>query len=241
MQTLFIPLDVEPHPPRLALTGTQPPSLAGVLGAPVNIEAGFFRAATCEALAALTTGKLTLKKKGGRAGDALFTDITMSVDGTGADTRYQFAGLLNTNELIAAIGEEDSIVLVGSIAWTEPGEDEDKCIDFEFTLYNSSIRPGDSIPAGTAEQLAWLTAQGERLLRNVSGLTGGGSTNLDGAVEPTTADIGAIYTLYIVGASSPYQKWRVFAGTDAEDAANGIVRPDNFHASTNAVVLKQII
>lgn len=93
----------------------------------------------------------------------------------------------------------------------------------------------------TTEQLAWLTAQGERLLRSVSGLTGGGSTNLDGAVEPTTDDVGAIYTLYIVGAASPYQKWRVFAGTDAEDAANGIVRPDNFHATTNAVVLKQII
>lgn len=76
-----------------------------------------------------------------------------------------------------------------------------------------------------------------RYLSSVTGLTGGGATNLDGALSPTAVNVGSIVELYI---SSVPQLWRLFSGTDAENSAAGVVRPDNFHATTNPVVWKQI-
>ncbi len=36
------------------------------------------------------------------------------------------------------------------------------------------------------------------------------------------------------------RSWQLQARTDAEDAANGLVRPDDYNASTNARVWTQI-
>ena len=242
MQEIFIPLDVDPHPVLVALGGSATPQLAGVLGAPINIIVGFGTDDACVALTASSTGKLTLKKRDALDGDALFTDITMVESGSGTTARYTFSGRLIADELITAIGSTTTpLVLAGAIAWTQPGEDEDLCIPFDFTVHNSPIRDADSIPASTDARLTWLRGAGIPHLRAVTGLTGGGTTNLDGAVGTlTSADVGAVFSILIPGETVPLQHWRLRTGTDATNAAAGIIRPSCFHVTTNPIILEQV-
>lgn len=69
----------------------------------------------------------------------------------------------------------------------------------------------------------------------ITSLTGGGTTALDGI--PTVGKTSVLVILYV---SDELQTWRLFSGTTAEDAANGIVRPDDYNASTNAQIWKRI-
>jgi len=69
----------------------------------------------------------------------------------------------------------------------------------------------------------------------ITALTGGGTTALDGI--PTVGKTSLLVLLYV---SDELQSWRLFSGTTAEDAANGIVRPDDYNASTNAQIWKRI-
>lgn len=73
---------------------------------------------------------------------------------------------------------------------------------------------------------------------DITGLTGGGATNLDGQLTaanslgvPAVAT-GAVWDLKI---GSEQKRARLRVGTDAEDGTT-IVRPDDYHASTNARV-----
>lgn len=243
MQEFFIPLDDDLHPPQAAIGTLGAPALAGNLGAPLNIHIGFTTAGVCGSLAASTTGKLTLKKRDDLDGDALFSDITMVESGTGTAIRYVFSGRLISTELITAIGSsvDQPLILTAAVAWTPPGEDEDICKAFDFTVYNSPIRDTDSIPASTDARIEWLRGAGIPHLRAVTGLTGGGTTKLDGAVGTlTSADIGAIFTIFLEGDATPFQHWRIRAGTDATNTANGIVRPTCFHATTNQIILESV-
>lgn len=73
-------------------------------------------------------------------------------------------------------------------------------------------------------------------LTAITGLTGGGATALDGQA---TTSLPTGYTVFLsygrVG-----QLWQLIAGTDAEDVSNGIVRPDDYHATTNARIWVQL-
>ncbi len=63
--------------------------------------------------------------------------------------------------------------------------------------------------------------------------TGGGTTALDGLATLNAVDTGAMAFTYVAGV---LRGWLLLAGTTAEDAAAGIVRPDDYDASTNARV-----
>ena len=69
----------------------------------------------------------------------------------------------------------------------------------------------------------------------ITALTGGGTTALDGI--STVGKSAVLVELYV---ADELQTWRLFEGTTAEDAANGIVRPDDYNASTNAQVWKRL-
>ncbi len=71
--------------------------------------------------------------------------------------------------------------------------------------------------------------------KDITALTGGGSTALDGI--PTVGKSKLLVELYV---SAELQTWRLFAGTTAEDSANGIVRPDDYNASTNAQIWQRL-
>lgn len=71
--------------------------------------------------------------------------------------------------------------------------------------------------------------------KDITALTGGGTTALDGI--PTVGKSKLLVELYV---ADELQTWRLFTGTTAEDAASGIVRPDDYNASTNAQVWKRL-
>ena len=75
-------------------------------------------------------------------------------------------------------------------------------------------------------------------LPTITGLTGGGSTNLDG-LATVTIPVGKMVLLSF---GDVLQIWILRASTDTEDlsATPARVRPDDFNASTNAKVWKQI-
>lgn len=79
-----------------------------------------------------------------------------------------------------------------------------------------------------------ITAPDLRL--DITGLTGGGATNLDGIVT-VGATVPQVVMLVIGGAASLY---RLAAGTAAE-ASPGIIRPDDYASSTNEINWTQIL
>lgn len=156
MQRIYINRSVDPRTAHAGLTGAAAPNVSGILGAPLNALVAFVTAGEQGALADDSTGKFTLKAANARTGEALFLDVSMEKIGTGAASTYKFSGVLSSDELIAALAEEESIVCKACVSWTEPETDEDKCIDFDFTVYNSASRPDDSLPANTDARWAWL-------------------------------------------------------------------------------------
>lgn len=82
---------------------------------------------------------------------------------------------------------------------------------------------------------------GIRTRYDIEALTGGASNALDSVA---TVDL-AVNTTFACnvtpGASVPGKIWRLDSGTDAEDAPNGIVRPDDYASSTNEKVWKVYI
>lgn len=69
-------------------------------------------------------------------------------------------------------------------------------------------------------------------LPSLTSLTGGGATALDGIVTGGDA-LPTGYTA-LLSMSRVGQLWQLIDGTDAEDVSAGVVRPDDYHASTNA-------
>lgn len=74
---------------------------------------------------------------------------------------------------------------------------------------------------------------------DIVGLTGGGATALDSIETADLADDGSVGVIInVTGVGG--QTWVLLAGTDAEDAAGGIVRPDDYAASTNEKIWVRI-
>lgn len=76
--------------------------------------------------------------------------------------------------------------------------------------------------------LGFMIINGKRA--GITGLTGGGATNLDGLV---TLNQGTGVLIYINDATEGVGFWELASGTTNESAANGVVRPDDYASSTN--------
>jgi hypothetical protein len=76
---------------------------------------------------------------------------------------------------------------------------------------------------------------------DITGKTGGTATDLDSLVT-IGIDLATYPSLYIVktAAGGGVQGWQLTAGTTAEDAASGIVRPDDYAAATNEKIWKLV-
>lgn len=92
----------------------------------------------------------------------------------------------------------------------------------------------------TLSRLAQMDARYIGNLPDITGLTGGTATDLD-SLPTTDVAVGRIVTLVINnGTFDEIQNWMLYTGTDAEAESDGIVRPDDFHTSTNAKVWKRL-
>jgi len=110
-------------------------------------------------------------------------------------------------------------------------------------LFNFSITAVNPSTA-TLSTLAQYDMRNIANLYAITGLTGGGTTKLDGYV---TTDVLPGFQLQIfaaIGSLNQLATFRLYAGTDATntdpDAGPVIVRPADFHASTNAKVWKRL-
>jgi hypothetical protein len=154
MQRICIDLDTDPRYGRKALTGDAEASIKSVLGDPLDIEVIFHRSGELVKLADGATGLFTVKIPTSRTDDPLFSDITMTEAAitSPAGFSYKFEGVLDTTELIGAVGPSlDDVELRCTVAWTVPGQPQRRCADLLFTLLNSSARPSDSLPARASQ------------------------------------------------------------------------------------------
>lgn len=90
--------------------------------------------------------------------------------------------------------------------------------------------PKDYDGAATAVSASTPSQRYLRWLSGVTGLTGGGSANLDGIVT-TSYTAGTQLVAFAINAE--FQVWQLQAVSTAENAAGGIVRPDDYNSSTN--------
>lgn len=72
----------------------------------------------------------------------------------------------------------------------------------------------------------------------ITGLTGGGSTNLDGL--DTDDDQRPVGSLAMIVVSNELKVYQLQAGTDAESSPT-IIRPDDYAASTNEKIWRRVL
>lgn len=115
--------------------------------------------------------------------------------------------------------------------------DADFCIDLidtgghRISVFRRSItlRATDS---GTVT----LTTPGVLYSLGITGLTGGGATNLDG-LETVGRGVGSVQiVIRQVSGAWTQSSWRLTTGTAAEDEDGGIIRPDDYADTTNEKV-----
>ena len=99
--------------------------------------------------------------------------------------------------------------------------------------------PEHIVSAAVQSVAASEAAAGFYLLSTITGLTGGTATDLDSleTVDGSTYGSGSVVVLTY---SDTEQHWLLRAGTNAENATGGIVRPDDYATSTNEKIWVQI-
>jgi hypothetical protein len=236
-------LDTTNRVARAGLTGTGTPSVHATLLTRLAITACFFAEGTQHEID-VGSAKCVIKPKDAPSGTPALIDTSAVLTGTGEEAEYLFEWTNADSVRLRAVLDELSepwqpFEMRAEIEYELDGEIGRIAFPLLFTTaYN---RPEDPAPEATADSsLAWLALNAIRYYPSITGLTGGGSTNLDGIPTTTLAARTLIHIMRSVDSIERLETWRLASSTDAEDAASGIVRPDDYHASTNAKVWKQL-
>lgn len=232
MKTITAYYDLEADILSSSLGGPALQELAGKLGDRVKFRLQFHTAGTAELLESTAVLVLAAKLKTDLQGAALILvesgDWTVPADASGF---YEAETILNATELAAEFQtDEEELELALEVSYQDaPGEEPSSSQTIACRVAQDVIKGNEAPPASTGS--AWDTADARylRWLSEVTALTGGGSAALDGLATSATA-VGALVSFAI---SAQFQIWQLQATSTAEDAANGIVRPDDYNASTN--------
>jgi len=177
-----------------------------------------------------TTFRLVIK--GTPTGDpfAFATAPTSS----GADSYlFEFASI-DAAALRTALGDLTELKAFAEIEWTLG--DVIERVAFPLPIQAAYLATDEEAPDPLEEASeTWLQERAALWYPGITGLTGGGATKLDGITTAGKASL--LATLYL---ASELQDWLLFTGTDAEDSAAGIVRPDDYAATTNEQVWKRV-
>jgi hypothetical protein len=139
------------------------------------------------------------------------------------------------------VEQEGSTSNTFSDAWIEGGISVDRVgVRNTFTFNFTAIDPSFAALSPLAQMDARYVAN----LSAITGLTGGGDTKLDGL---TTTDVTVGFTAFLpallISSVAVAKMFQLVTGTDAENAdptaGTLIIRPDDYHASTNAKVWKE--
>lgn len=204
-----------------------------VHGNGVELRVKPIRAGVPEALPAGFEMEWSVKAKGDYGGPLLaFASAFVEEGSSGiytATVNYATAEL----EALLLLGEPeemDAVMAQAQLAWREDDEAEWQPTQVVFlNIHNSVWREGEG--GGAA-----LPSSGFKYYPGITGLTGGGAAKLDGI---PTVNL-AVKTLVLLVISDVMQYWLLKAGTNTEDAGNGVVRGDDYAATTNEKVWIQI-
>jgi hypothetical protein len=135
--------------------------------------------------------------------------------------------------------EDESTLITYSQAWRTSIEVTPLGVTNQFTFNFQAINPDF-----TRSTLGLLNMNYVANLYLITGLTGGGSSKLDGY---TTTDVTVGFTAFLpallISSIAVPKMMQLVTGTDAENADPSagmiIIRPDDFHASTNPKVWKE--
>jgi len=173
-------------------------------------------------------------------GGTLLAEVTSWTTPGAASGNYTGSLVLHTAALTTEFTEETVVQITGEIEvhWWASGEASTPAIsdcDLLAKIARPAIEPEPASEEALTGAEEWLEARAARWYPGITGLTGGGATKLDGIVTDGKSSL--LTTIYV---SSELQDWLLLSGTDAEDSAAGIVRPDDYAASTNEQVWKRI-
>ena len=148
--------------------------------------------------------------------------------------------ILHTSGLTTAFEDADTKEITADLEVHQWASGEASSPSISDSILTAKIRrPAVEPEPASVEVLEggeeWLEQRAARYYSGITGLTGGGATKLDGIT--TVGKSSLISSIYV---TSELQDWLLVAGTDAEDSANGIIRPDDYNASTNAKVWKRV-
>lgn len=158
-----------------------------------------------------------------------------------ASTGYYTGTLiLNTTPLTAAFTTATVLSIAASVEvhWWATGEASSPAIS-DSVVGAQIIRPSVTPEPASVEVIdggaEYLEQRVPLWKPAITALTGGTATCLDGLTTDGKADLFVILRL-----SSELQDWILTTGTTAEDADNGIVRPDDYATTTNEQVWKRL-
>lgn len=236
-------LDTTSRVARAALTGSALPSVHGTLLTRLAITARFFDGTTQQEIDA-GTAKCVIKPKDAPSGAPALIDTSAVLTGTGTAAEYKFewsdADSVKLRQVLDAAGEPyNPIELRAEIEYQLNGETGR--VAFPIHFQTAYLRPEDPAPEATADSsLAWLSLHAIRYYPAIIGLTGGGTTKLDGIPTTTLAARTLIHLMREVDGYHRLETWRLASSTAAEDEAGLVIRPDDYHATTNAKVWFQL-
>lgn len=143
----------------------------------------------------------------------------------------------NTYSVMAALGDASSVDLTLEVELTDPSGNRRTLYNGTATIVDEVIDAASLTPQ---PQVSYYTAveSNTRFIPNrtdITGLTGGGSTNLDGIATVSGATpVGQMLMIRVSGAFYCYE---LVTGTDAESSPS-VIRPDDYAGTTNEVVWK---
>jgi len=193
----------------------------------INIDVVFVQDGVAQELDAsgpAATGELGVKANGAYAGGFLASALSWAKSGTGTNTVYAFALNLNTDEINTAFtAEPDSIPAMLEVQWII-GSIITSCATLPVTIHNDVIRGDEGVP--TAGTPAYPPPDMvPRFYPGITGLTGGGSTKLDG-ITTAGVDLGVVACCVISGV---LEFWQLQAGA----ASGGDVAPADYDPASN--------
>lgn len=184
-----------------------------------------------------TTGDASTREKQSIrfARQPIVLDATWTPSGDGWD------GNISTNNarLVRALAGRESLSMKLEIEVTDPSGKRRTYTQAPVQVLNevvdeSSLDP-DSLPS--------VLYDSDAILNRIAftGLTGGSATDLD-SIKTVDLPLNLCVILGVtVGPSVPGRIWYLDAGTDAEDPAIGIVRPDDYADSINEKIWKVLL
>ena len=202
----------------------------------------FHRDGVPELLAASTGITFGVKKKGDYSGTFLASQTSWTAATTTntvdfADTDFYYGTVsLNTAEMETAIGTDPALECMAEFSINVSGSGMIQSTEtIPFYCQQDVIKDDEGDP--TAADPTYPAAnEVPRWKSGITSLTGGLSADLDSIA---TTSIAVPYAVQINNQDDSDDIWEIWilkAGTDAENAAGGIVRPDDYDGSTNAKV-----